>query len=131
VQGNGVQHMADEKYMLTREKYKKVKRYDHQQMENFCFSIYVDGKTKGYIEGQEDGRAEGYASGISAAPVLDVELLEETVLETIRKTKGIGTVKFQEIKKVLAPVFRQAIEKEKGGTEDAERRPGSEGRNID
>lgn len=39
--------MAHEKYMVTRAKYKAIKKYDHQQMEKFCFDIYTDGVAKG------------------------------------------------------------------------------------
>lgn len=95
--------MAHEKYMVNREKYKEIKRFDHKQMEKFCYDIYVDGVTKGHL----DGYAEGYAAATAAAPKLETELLEEAVLTAIQGTKGIGAVKFDEIKKSLLPIFRK------------------------
>lgn len=87
--------MAHEKYMVNREKYKEIKRFDHKQMEKFCYDIYVDGVTKGRL----DGYAEGYAAATAAAPKLEAELLEEAVLTAIQRTKGIGLSSLMRLRK--------------------------------
>ena len=38
-------------YILNREKYKAIKKYDHQQLEDFCGSIYESGYKNGYTNG--------------------------------------------------------------------------------
>lgn len=34
---------AKDKYMINRTKYKDIKRYDHQQMEDFLTDVYKNG----------------------------------------------------------------------------------------
>ena len=69
-------------YILTRDKYKAIKRYDHQQMEMFCCSVYESGMKDGYDLGQ--------AGAI------------EAVLQAAAKVKGIGPKKLEEIRSHLA-----------------------------
>lgn len=57
-------------YRSTRAVYKAVKKYDHQQFDEFCTSIYASG--------YEDGRK--YVPGISV----------EDMLKTIGDIKGVG-----------------------------------------
>lgn len=40
---------AKDKYMINRTKYKDIKRYDHQQMEDFLTDVYKNG----YADGKE------------------------------------------------------------------------------
>ena len=68
-------------YILTRDKYKTIKRFDHQQMESFCADIYKSG--------YEDGRA--------SVPGIDIT----GIYEAIGTTKGIGPKKLEEIKRSI------------------------------
>lgn len=43
----GKRNQGNTKYSVTRTVYKAVKKYDHQQFESFCTSVYkCDGKTE-------------------------------------------------------------------------------------
>ena len=70
---------------ITREIYKGVKRYDRQQFQAFCQSLY------GY--GFEDGRA--------SVPGVDLA----AIYEAIGATKGIGPKKLEEIKRNIGAIF--------------------------
>lgn len=37
----------DNKYLITRARYKSIKAFDHQQMEQFCTDIYKSGYQDG------------------------------------------------------------------------------------
>lgn len=56
---------------FTREMYKNIKKYDRQQMENFCKSIY----------------AKGFDDGVAAANNADFKI---KLVQVLDKTKGIG-----------------------------------------
>lgn len=73
------------KYMITRARYKSIKAFDHQQMENFCADIYKSG--------YEDGRA--------SVPGIDLT----AIYEAIGSTKGIGPKKLEEIKQSIEVAF--------------------------
>lgn len=51
------------RYMITRARYKSIKAFDHQQMENFCADIYKSG--------YEDGRA--------SVPGIDLTTIYEAI----------------------------------------------------
>lgn len=70
---------------ITRETYKSVKKFDRQQFTDFCKSLY------GY--GYEDGR--------ESIPGIDIE----KIYEVLAKTKGVGPVKLEEIKKNMDAAF--------------------------
>ena len=70
---------------ITREIYKGVKKYDRQQLANFCKDLY----TFGYEDGRE------------SVPGVDVE----KICEVIAATKGIGPKKLAEIKANIDAVF--------------------------
>ena len=80
-------------YMLNREKYKAIKKYDHQQMESFCSSV-------------ESGVRDGYEAGCkAAAEAASGELAEKfkkiaiaEVLDAAAQVKGIGPKKLEEIR---------------------------------
>lgn len=78
---------AKDKYMINRTKYKDIKRYDHQQMEEFLTDVYKNG----YQDGRES--------------VSGIEL--EDVKTALRGTKGIGPVVWQRITERLADLFRK------------------------
>ena len=59
----------DNKYLITRARYKSIKAFDHQQMEQFCTDIYKS----------------GFQDGRESVPGVDVE----TIMEAIRSVKGI------------------------------------------
>lgn len=71
---------AKDKYMINRTKYKDIKRYDHQQMEDFLTDVYKNG----YADGKES--------------VTGVELQD---------VKGIGPIVWNRIKERLAELFRK------------------------
>lgn len=83
------------KYLVNRNVYKQIKKYDHQQMEDFL--------TKVYQNGYKDGRDSGIAI--------------EDVLEAVKKTKGIGPAT---VKKLTEAVENEFKEKDKEGRTDRE-----------
>ena len=74
-------------YLITRARYKSIKAFDHQQMENFCTDIYKSG--------YEDGRA--------SVPGIDLT----AIYEAIGSTKGIGPKKLEEIKQSIEAAFAE------------------------
>lgn len=81
-----MKHARNGKYVTTREAYKTVKRYDHEQFDEFCTNIYK--------EGYEDGRY--------SVPGVDVE----KVMEKISTVKGIGSARIAQIRAVLEELFK-------------------------
>ena len=77
----------DEKYSTTRACYKKVKKFDHAQFDEFCTRIY--------IEGVEEGRNS-----------VSVVVLEQ-VMEQIKTIKGIGGKRLDQIEAVVETTFRE------------------------
>lgn len=63
---------AKDKYMINRTKYKDIKRYDHQQMEDFLTDVYKNGSViehqcsygsiMNLLEIWADGSIQGYLS---------------------------------------------------------------------
>lgn len=83
------------KYLINRNIYKDIKKFDHQQMENFLTDVYKSG--------YQDGKAS----------VTKVELQDvENALQTV---KGIGPVVWGRIKVHLEDLFRK--EQEDGNTD--------------
>lgn len=78
---------AKDKYMINRTKYKDIKRYDHQQMEDFLTDVYKNG----YIDGKES---------VTGVELQDVEA-------ALKDVKGIGPVVWNRIKEHLAELFRK------------------------
>lgn len=77
--------IQNKRYMVNRSIYKSVKKYDHQQFENFCTDIYKSG--------WEDGKAS-----VNALEVKDIE-------EVIRSVKGIGVVRIRKIMEAINEKF--------------------------
>lgn len=71
--------------MITRARYKSIKAFDHQQMEQFCTDIYKS----------------GYQDGRESVPGVDVE----TIMEAIRSVKGIGAKRLYAIRDSIEAVF--------------------------
>lgn len=60
----------EKKYVTTRTVYKAVKKYDHQQFDEFCTRVYMN----------------GYEDGKKAVPGMDIE----EMLKTVSNVKGVG-----------------------------------------
>lgn len=71
--------------MTTREIYKKVKKYDHAQFDEFCTNIYT----------------EGYRDGAASVPGVDVK----EVIARIGTVKGIGATRMEKISEALTDLF--------------------------
>ena len=69
---------AKDKYMINRTKYKDIKRYDHQQMEDFLTDVYKN----------------GYADGKESVPGVELQDVEKA----LQDVKGIGPVVWNRIK---------------------------------
>mgnify|MGYP000788324800 FL=1 len=61
-----------DRYLINRVMYKNIKKYDHQQMEEFLTDIYKN----------------GYQDGRESVPGIELE----DVKTALRGTKGIGPV---------------------------------------
>ena len=87
--------IQNKRYLVNRAVYKAVKRYDHQQFENFCTDIYKSG--------WEDGKAS-----VNALDVKDIEAV-------IRSVKGIGEARIGKIMEAINEKFD-----ENAGSEETE-----------
>lgn len=72
-------------YRSTRAVYKAVKKYDHQQFDEFCTSIY----------------ASGYEDGRKSVPGISVE----DMLKTIGDIKGVGPALKGKISEAITKEF--------------------------
>lgn len=79
--------------LINRTKYKDIKRYDHNQMEQFARSLYESGL--------KDGAAQAIAKTESSKKQMDFDLLTEKLLSI----KGIGAVKAEQIASVVKEVM--------------------------
>lgn len=84
---------AKDKYMINRTKYKDIKRYDHQQMEDFPTDVYKNG----YVDGKES---------VTGVELQDVEA-------ALKDVKGIGPVVWNRIQERLAELFRRRMNHDK------------------
>ncbi len=84
---------AKDKYMINRTKYKDIKRYDHQQMEDFLTDVYKNG----YVDGKES---------VTGVELQDVEA-------ALKDVKGIGPVVWNRIQERLAELFRRRMNHDK------------------
>lgn len=80
------------KYLITRARYKSIKAFDHQQMEQFCTDVYKS----------------GYQDGRESVPGVDVE----TIMEAIRSVKGIGAKRLYAIRDNIEAIFAKGGENE-------------------
>ena len=87
--------IQNKRYLVNRAVYKAVKKYDHQQFENFCTDIYKSG--------WEDGKAS-----VNALDVKDIEAV-------IKSVKGIGEVRIGKIMEAINEKFD-----ENAGSEETE-----------
>lgn len=84
--------MAKQQF-INRRKYKDIKRYDHNQMEQFARSLYESGL--------KDGTAQAMAEMESSRKQMDFDLLKGQLL----LVKGIGVVKAEQIANVVKEVI--------------------------
>lgn len=84
---------AKDKYMINRTEYKDIKRYDHQQMEDFLTDVYKNG----YVDGKES---------VTGVELQDVEA-------ALKDVKGIGPVVWNRIQERLAELFRRRMNHDK------------------
>ena len=83
---------AKDRYLINRTRYKDIKRYDHQQMEDFLTEVYKNG----FIDGE--------------ASVTGVEL--QDVEAALKDVKGIGPVVWHRIEERLDELFKKEAEDE-------------------
>ncbi len=79
------------KFKFNRETYKKIKKLDHKQMEEYIFGIY----DKGFEAGKKAAGASLHLSDLETA---------------IRGIKGIGEKKGAEIMEVIKDLHKEANE---------------------
>lgn len=82
----------DSKNILRREDYRRVKKMDRSQFENFCKNLYM----------------QGYQDGRESVPGIDISQVKDAIAET----KGIGANRLEAIMK--------SIESKFGGKADGE-----------
>lgn len=75
------------KYVTTRKVYKAVKKYDHQQFDDFCTRVYMN----------------GYEDGKKAVPGVDVE----EILKAVSDVKGVGPALAGKIKAAVNDLFQK------------------------
>lgn len=80
------------KYVTTRKVYKAVKKYDHQQFDDFCTRVYMN----------------GYEDGKKAVPGVDVE----EILKAVSDVKGVGPALAGKIKAAVNDLFQKSELKE-------------------
>ena len=78
-------------HVLRREDYKRVKKMDRSQFEEFCKILYMD----------------GYQDGRKSVPGIDIS----QVKEAIARTKGIGKSRLQAIMDNIESQFGGSCEK--------------------
>ncbi len=85
-------------YLITRARYKSIKAFDHQQMEQFCTDIYKS----------------GFRDGRDSVPGVDVN----AVMEAVESVKGIGPKRLADIKAGIQAVFEDKEGQESRGVND-------------
>lgn len=95
-------------YTLNREKYKAIKKFDHQQLENFCCDIYKSGKVAGFKEGYQIAYSDAAKQQEASDGGSDIGLAD--IIKAIGEVKGIGPKKLEEIESVMkAVLFPDAV----------------------
>lgn len=80
------------KSIITREKYKEIKKYDRQQMERFLTNLYTEGIKDGIDQVREvhvdtgEREQEWFEKGVSEARAIFRAVMDQT----LDATKGIG-----------------------------------------
>ncbi|MBU5680112.1 glutathione peroxidase [Blautia sp. MSJ-9] len=77
-------------YTTTREVYKTVKKYDHQQFDEFCTRVY----TSGFNDGK---------TSVTEKPIKSIT--DEQLMEVIGEVKGVGPALKGKIKEAIEAKF--------------------------
>ena len=77
--------------LITREKFKKIKKMDRREVETFVFNLY------------QEAFMDGYEKGKTTAPSIDLDELQERLLGM----KGIGKVKAE----AILGIIKESMEK--------------------
>ena len=77
--------------LVTREKFKKIKKMDRREIETFVFNLY------------QEAFMDGYEKGKTSAPSVHLDKLHEKLLEI----KGIGKVKAE----AILGIIKESMEK--------------------
>jgi NAD-dependent DNA ligase len=80
--------------LINRAKYKDIKRYDHNQMEQFACALYE--------QGIKDGAAKALEKAESSKEQMDLQILKDRLLSV----KGVGAVKAEQIIQIVKEVGR-------------------------
>ena len=75
--------------LVTREKFKKIKKMDRREIETFVFNLY------------QEAFMDGYEKGETSALSIDLDKLHEKLLEI----KGIGKVKAEAILSIIKEIM--------------------------
>lgn len=78
----------NKKYVTTRAVYKAVKKYDHQQFDDFCTQVYLS----------------GYKDGKESVPGVDIE----KVLKAVADVKGVGPALAGKIRTAVNGLFPES-----------------------
>ncbi len=78
------------KYLINRNRYKDIKKYDHHQMETFLTSVYES----------------GYKDGMKETPGVELD----DVYAELDQIKGIGPKTSEKIKAAIEPLFNKGRE---------------------
>ena len=81
-------------YTTTREVYKTVKKYDHQQFDAFCTRVY----TNGFNDGKKS---------VTEKPVRTIT--DEQLMEVIGEVKGVGPALRGKIKEAIEAKFGNSL----------------------
>ena len=79
---------SDNKYHSSRNTYKTVKKYDHQQFDDFCTQVYLS----------------GYKDGKESVPGVDIE----KVLKAVADVKGVGPALAGKIRTAVNGLFPES-----------------------
>lgn len=92
--------MANEgkKYVTTRSVYKAVKKYDHQEFDEFCTRVYMN----------------GYKDGKKSVQGVDIE----EMLKVVSDVKGVGPALAGKIRMAVSELFTNSGEISKEGTQE-------------
>lgn len=79
------------KNLISRDKYKEIKRMDHTSMSEFCTKVWQEGFDNGVKAGNENKEAA---------------VTPEDIREVIKDIKGIGEVKLKAIMEQIGTLYK-------------------------
>ena len=84
-------------YCITRDTYRKVKKFDHGQMSDYIQSIY----SSGYEQCEKDMSEKQGVQTVSEQPRNADSFTVDEIIEAVKDVKGIGATKLADIKIAL------------------------------